>query len=114
MLTLDALRSYGANVDEGLGRCMGMESLYLRLVNMVPSEGNFAKLEEGLASRDWDKAFEAAHALKGVLGNLSLTPLYDPAVKLTELLRPKQACDYKPFYEELLKQKARFEEVLNA
>ena len=87
MLTLDALRSYGANVDEGLGRCMGMESLYLRLVNMVPSEGNFAKLEEGLAARDWDKAFEAAHALKGAIGNLSLTPICDPVCELTEKLR---------------------------
>ena len=32
-------------------------------------------------------AFEIAHSLKGVYGNLSLTPLYEPMCELTELLK---------------------------
>ena len=32
-------------------------------------------------------AFEMAHALKGVLGNLALTPIYKPLSEMTELLR---------------------------
>ena len=35
MLTLDALRQYGANVTEGLSRCMNNEAFYLRLVGMA-------------------------------------------------------------------------------
>ena len=38
MLTIDALKEYGANVDEGLGRCMGNEALYLKLVSTIPNE----------------------------------------------------------------------------
>ena len=32
MLTLDALRAYGADVDDGLRRCMNMEAFYLKLL----------------------------------------------------------------------------------
>ena len=32
MITIDSLREYGANVEEGLARCMGKEEFYLMLV----------------------------------------------------------------------------------
>ena len=94
MLTIDALREYGANVDEGLGRCMGNEALYLKLVNTIPSEKNFETLKKSLDNNDLESAFDAAHALKGITGNLALTPLYDPIVEITELLRARKEMDY--------------------
>ncbi len=94
MLTIDALKEYGANVDEGLGRCMGNEALYLKLVNTIPNEKNFEALKKSLENHDLDAAFDAAHALKGITGNLALTPLYDPIVEITELLRSRQDMDY--------------------
>lgn len=94
MLTVDTLREYGANVDEGLGRCMGNKDLYLRLVSTIPSEKSFDDLKAGIESGDLSAAFEAAHALKGITGNLALTPLYEPIVEITELLRAKQEIDY--------------------
>ena len=50
-------------------------------------------------------AFEAAHALKGVLGNLSLTPLYEPVQEITELLRNRTEMDYTPLLETILEQR---------
>lgn len=94
MITIDKLNSFGANTAEGLGRCFGNEALYLRLVDTIPSEQNFEKLEKSIGEGNLDAAFEAAHALKGVLGNLSLTPLYTPMVEITELLRNKSEADY--------------------
>ena len=94
MLTIDALREYGANVDEGLGRCMGNEALYLKLVNTIPTEKNFETLKKSLDNNDLESAFDAAHALKGITGNLALTPLYDPIVEITELLRARKEMDY--------------------
>ena len=47
-------------------------------------------MAKSLSVRQLDElktAFEAAHSLKGFLGNLGLTPLYEAAVELTELLR---------------------------
>ena len=66
---------------------------YLRLAGMAIDDRNFARLEQAAAGGDWTDAFEAAHALKGALGNLSLTPLYTTICELTELLRQGQPVD---------------------
>lgn len=87
MLTIDALKAYGANTAEGLARCLNNEALYLKLVNMGLRDENFDRLKAALDAHDTVKAFEAAHALKGSLGNLSLTPLYEPISELTGRLR---------------------------
>ena len=105
MLTIGKLEQYGAKSSEGLARCFGNEGLYLRLVGTVPTEGNFAKLHTALEENNLDAAFEAAHALKGVLANLSLTPLLEPVEKMTELLRTRTQADYMPLLEEVDRQK---------
>lgn len=102
MLTIEKLNDFGANTEEGLGRCYGNEALYLRLVGMIPAEASFDKLQSAIESNDLDAAFEAAHALKGVLGNLSLTPMYQVSVEITELLRARTEMDYTPLLQELL------------
>lgn len=107
-MTLDDLRAYGANVDEGLTRCMNNESFYLRLVGMVKDEKGFDALEQAIAANDLDAAFEAAHGLKGVLGNLSLTPLFDPMSEITELLRSRTEMDYGPLMDTIRTQKDAF------
>lgn len=101
MLSIDALKEFGANTDDALKRCMNNEGFYFRLINMAVEDPNFAKLEAALASEDWSESFEAAHALKGVLGNLGLTPMYEAVSELTEALRPRQACDYREPFEKI-------------
>ncbi|MBO6114958.1 MAG: Hpt domain-containing protein [Lachnospiraceae bacterium] len=101
MLTIDALKKYGANVEEGLTRCINNEALYLRLVGTVVDEKNFDKLRNALEEGNPDEAFEAAHALKGVLGNLALTPIYDKVVEMTELLRARTDMDYSALETEI-------------
>ncbi len=94
MLSIDTLKEFGADTDEGVGRCMGNADFYLRLVKTVPGEKNFDKLADAIRANDLGAAFEHAHALKGVLGNLSLTPLYQSVSEITELLRAKTEMDY--------------------
>ena len=87
MITIEALAAYGADTQAGLARCMGMKDFYLRLVNMELNDQNFDKLSAALAAQNTKEAFEAAHALKGAIGNLALTPIYDPVCEITERLR---------------------------
>ena len=105
MLTIDALRRLGANTEEGLGRCLNNEAFYLRLVNMSLHDAGFDKLAAAVESGDRKAAFEAAHALKGSLGNLALTPIYTPVAELTDLLRGGQDADYKAMLETILLQR---------
>ncbi len=105
MITVEALREFGVDTEKGLALCMGNEALYLRLVGSVPTEKRFDDLSRAIDEGDLDAAFEAAHALKGVLGNLSLTPLYEKASQITELLRSRTDADYKKLMEELISAK---------
>ena len=107
MITIEKLNTFGANTAEGLGRCFGNETLYLKLVATIPGEGNFDKLKEALGAGDLENAFLAAHALKGVLGNLSLTPLYTKVVEITELLRNRTEMDYSALLTEILEMKEK-------
>ncbi len=102
MLTTDALRAFGANVDEGLARCMGSEAFYLRMVRLVCADASFDRLAKAAGENDAAAGFEAAHALKGVLANLSLTPICEPAGALTEALRGRTSADFRAQAAEIL------------
>ena len=104
-MTIDSLKAFGANVDEGLERCMGMEDFYLEMVELGISDERFDNLGGFLKAGDLDEAFEQVHALKGVIGNLALTPLYETINEITEHLRARENMDYSPLYEKLLSQR---------
>jgi len=70
MLTMDALRRFGADVQDGLQRCINNEAFYLELINMALDDKNFEKLSRAVGADDRKAAFQAAHALKGVLANV--------------------------------------------
>ena len=103
MLSVEGLREKGVNVEEGLGRCLTIEGMYLRLVKKVLTDGGYEKLREAIAAGNLDGAFAAAHSLKGSTGNLSLTPLYDSLVEITELLRGRMQLDYSPYVDAVMK-----------
>ena len=98
MITLKELEELGVNTAEGLNRCMNKEDFYFKMIKMGLNNEYFAKLEEELLAGDLESAFNSAHALKGVLGNLALTPLYEPLADITEKLRKKAAADYVALY----------------
>ncbi len=98
MLTIEKLQSYGVNTKEGLQRCMGMESFYFRMLGMGLKNDSFDKLEAALAAGNLEESFELSHALKGVVGNLALTPIYNPLADMTEMLRAKKDVDYVEMY----------------
>ncbi len=106
-MTLDDLIAYGADVEEGLGRCMGNEALYLRLVETARVDEGFEKLQGALQEQRLGDAFEIAHALKGALANLAIMPLYQPVKEITELLRAKTAMDYGPLLQAILEERDR-------
>ena len=102
MLTIDALKAWGANTDEGLSRCFNKEAFYLKLVNTIPNEKNFDGLAANVQAGDLQAAFENAHALKGVTSNLSLTPILTPVAEITELLRSGAEADYAAMVADIL------------
>lgn len=105
MLTVENLRSYGANVEEGIKRCVNNEEFYLDMVGKALSDPTFDKLVSAIGDKNLDDAFEIAHALKGVLSNLALTPLAEPVSEMVELLRNRTDTDYGPYIAKIKEKK---------
>lgn len=110
MAKLEDLRSYGANVEEGLNRCVNNEGFYLKMINKAVEDNSFEELYSAVNSKDLEKAFEIAHALKGVLANLALTPICEPVSEIVELLRKRTDTDYSEYLERI---RAKREELQN-
>ena len=110
-MTIEGLREFGANVEDGLGRCMGKEEFYLMLMAKAAQDTRLTLLEEQLAAKDLDGAFETAHALKGIFANLSLDPITKPVSEMTELLRSRTDTDYSTLLQEAKEQFEKFKNL---
>lgn len=95
-MTIDQLKTFGANTEEGLRRCLGREDFYLRMVQSGLADAHFDSLAQHLADHDLKAAFEDAHALKGVMATLALDPISRPVSEMTEHLRAGEEMDYTP------------------
>lgn len=111
MITLEQLRAWGADVDDAMPRCLNNEAFYFRLVGKAIEEPSFDRLREALEAGDLAKAFDLAHALKGVTGNLALTPIDRPVREITEFLRSRTEMDYQPLLSEILAQRDALREL---
>ncbi|BAL00902.1 hypothetical protein OBV_37030 [Oscillibacter valericigenes Sjm18-20] len=89
----DKLRAMGADMDGAMNRLMNSEELYATCFGYFMDDPAFAALGSALDSKDYTAAFEAAHSLKGVAGNLGLTRLYELSGQLAEPLRHGQPGD---------------------
>ena len=112
MLTIEGLKDYGADVDEGLKRCVNNQAFYLKMVEKAAGDPTFERLLATIKAGQLEEAFEAAHALKGVYGNLAIKPLYQPISELTELLRGRTQMDYSEFVTVLKSQKEKLDQLL--
>ena len=72
---------------EQLQKRIPTAALINRFIKKFLDDGSFSELKKALEEGQRVQAFQAAHTLKGVCGNLSLDRLYDSASRLTELLR---------------------------
>ncbi|MDO4540310.1 MAG: Hpt domain-containing protein [Syntrophomonadaceae bacterium] len=86
-ILLEKLNSYGADTEGAVARFMGDTELYASCLLAFVDDPCFAALQEGLSAGNYDQAFRAAHTLKGVAGNLGLTPLYQSVGAMAEMLR---------------------------
>ena len=109
MLTIEALERFGANTQEGLSRCLQDEGFLLTLVKTVPGDANFEAMRQAVEAGDLERGFECAHALKGVLGNLALTSLYEPVCTITEALRAREERDYAPLLAQIEEKRAELQ-----
>lgn len=70
------LEAAGVDVTQALERLMGSEALLERLLVKFSEDKNYSQLCAALDSGGTEQAAAAAHTLKGMCGNLSMTELF--------------------------------------
>ena len=105
MLSIQKLQESGVNTKEGLARCLNNEQFYFKMIKKAMSDNSIENLKSAIEADDLDKAFEIAHNLKGVTGNLALTSLYEPIAEMTDFLRERKKMDYSAYIETITNKK---------
>lgn len=82
----ECYEALGGNYDEVLGR-LRSERLVQKFVLKFLDDGSYDLLCSSVAAENWTDAFRAAHTIKGVCQNLSLTKLQVSSSALAEALR---------------------------
>lgn len=63
-------------------------------------------------NKNLDDAFSYAHGLKGILANLSLIPILNPIIDITEHLRNREKLDYSSYLSLIEEKRKELEKLL--
>ena len=75
------------NLAEGMGRVRNNAKLFKRMLGMYLAGKEFAQMDDALAGGQLVEAADAAHAIKGMSGNLGLTAVFETSTKMMNELR---------------------------
>ena len=79
----------GINHEAGMGRVMGNQALYEKLLRgfYQDQSDDLLTFQDSLEQRNWQKARLTVHSIKGASGSLGAEPLYLAATRLEHALR---------------------------
>jgi HPt (histidine-containing phosphotransfer) domain-containing protein len=89
MTVKECYDAMGADYDDVLGRLRTDERIQKFLLKVIEDQ-TYELLCTSLKNGDMDGAFRAAHTLKGISLNLSLTALYNSSSRLSDYLKEKK------------------------
>ena len=87
------LKNWGCDIQGAMDRFLNDGDLYFECLIMFVNDENFKLLKMHINDNDQRVPFTYVHTLKGVAGNLGLSPLFDSLSDLCEALR---GSDYNP------------------
>ncbi|MBR5508769.1 MAG: Hpt domain-containing protein [Lachnospiraceae bacterium] len=102
MSLLDELSGYGADIQDGLNRFAGHSALYEKMLKKFPDAVKKTEVQCYFQANDFEQALANAHTLKGMTGNLSLTPLYEAYTDVVALLRQGKPEEARAIFEKML------------
>jgi HPt (histidine-containing phosphotransfer) domain-containing protein len=70
------LIAMGIDYDDAMNRFMNNEEMYMTFLNRFKDDHSYKLMREALDQNDISAAYDAAHDLKSITGNLSMKKLY--------------------------------------
>lgn len=98
------LADYGVDLPKTLKRFVGDEKLYETCFKILIADKRFEALGKAIDEEDYDGAVAEAHALKGVIGNMGLDPMYNIVNDIVEALRQQEYDGLKTMYADFMQE----------
>lgn len=89
MQSLEQMKQNGIDVDSAMKRFLNNEQMYREFLKEMIEDPSYENLMQAIQEKQIETAFDEAHRLKGLLGNLSLTGPYEILYDMVETLRTK-------------------------
>ncbi len=103
MSLFEELAELGVDVNEGLERVMNDEPLYETMLGMFIDKISTNPIEIGdFDGENLDELIGRVHMLKGLTGNLAMTPLFQGYMQVLDLLRTDRSGEALKEYERFL------------
>ena len=106
------LKEWKCDVDGALERFLDDEEMYMDFLHQIAEEESVAKLGAAIEAGDAQAAFDCAHTLKGVHGNMGLTPLYLLDIEIVEPLRAGSFAGVQDHYAKLVAENDKLKDIL--
>lgn len=107
------LRDWGCDIDGAFERFLNDKNLYYECLLMFVKDENIVAIDKEINNSDVQVPFAIVHSLKGVAGNLGLTPLYESLVILCESLRNNQYDSKSGYYVKVKADLDKFLTIMN-
>ena len=98
----DELTQLGVDVNGGAGRLGGNKTLYKKLLGSFVKSIKEYDIQIDFDENDYDDITKKAHAIKGIAGNLSITPIYDGYSQIVSFLRNAEPGNAKEVLKKIL------------
>ncbi|MBQ4347529.1 MAG: hypothetical protein IJC39_03695 [Firmicutes bacterium] len=95
MSLLTELQEFEVDIQDGLKRFANNTALFEKMLKKFPPAAEDLPVAIYFESGDLETAVANAHTLKGITGNLSLTPLYKAYTDIVALLRESKPDEAK-------------------
>lgn len=101
---MNKLTEYGMDVPSTMARFGGNEALMMRFLLNFPQDKTMDSLRQAMADGDKEAIKVGAHSLKGLSGNLGLTPLFEASSEMMNALRSSEECDVDALYQAVVRE----------
>lgn len=96
----NALLNCETDIDGAMNRFYDDEELYMRCLADFLNDTTMDDLKTALAAMEWDAAFTAVHALKGLAGNMGFIPLFQVSAEMVVMIRAGRIDEAKVYFSE--------------
>lgn len=97
----EELKKHGIDIERGIKRFSGKRALYIKYLKEFIKDENMQEIKSCMEAEDYQLVQKKVHALKGIVGNLSIDVLYNNSCQMMEALKQENIEKAKELFQQM-------------